>query len=179
MPSTAPYWGGALGASIGCRGLQIESTNAQFPAGFPAGTLFHPLFLYKIIWNLIGVAVILFAGRRFQLQWGRLFGVSLIWYSLGRSWPEVIGIDPSSNAFFGVPANIWASFVALALGIVLIVVQGRRHPTPEPALYREGRVPKNTPSEQRKKTDRESDSDPSHRNLVVSRSRPDSSPPRP
>ncbi|MES2094851.1 MAG: prolipoprotein diacylglyceryl transferase [Actinomycetota bacterium] len=133
LPTTLPW------------GLEIESTNAKFPAGLPDGTLFQPLFLYEIIWNLIGVAVILFVGRRFQLQWGRLFGVYLIWYGLGRSWLEAIRIDPTSDGLLGIPANIWASFVAIALGILLIVIQGRRHPNPEPALYREGWVSKNVP----------------------------------
>ena len=41
-------------------GLEIESTNPAFPAGLPADTLFHPTFLYEIIWNLLGVVVLLF-----------------------------------------------------------------------------------------------------------------------
>lgn len=157
------------------RGLEIESTIMQFPAGLPVGRLFHPLFLYEMIWNLIGVAVILFVGHRFQLQWGRLFGVYLIWYNLGRSWLEAIRIDPSSNAFFGIPANFWASFVAIALGIILIVVQGRRHPEPEPAQYREGWVSKNVPAAERAGKTGKSDSV----GAVTSKSPADSGPPQP
>ncbi|MDQ1597877.1 MAG: hypothetical protein QOI70_1301 [Microbacteriaceae bacterium] len=74
LPTTLPW------------GLQIESTNAAFPTGLPAGTLFHPLFLYEIIWNLIGVVIILALERRLVLRWGRAFAVYLIWYGLGRSW---------------------------------------------------------------------------------------------
>lgn len=40
-------------------GLQIESTNPAFPAGLPEGTLFHPTFLYEVIWNTLGVLVLL------------------------------------------------------------------------------------------------------------------------
>ncbi|WP_354569805.1 prolipoprotein diacylglyceryl transferase [Glaciihabitans sp. UYNi722] len=130
LPTTLPW------------GLQIESTNAKFPAGLPDGTLFHPLFLYEIIWNLIGVALVLLIARRFRLQWGRVFGVYLIWYGLGRSWLEAIRIDPTSDGFLGIPANVWASFVAIILGILLIVVQGRRHPGLEPSVYVEGRGPR-------------------------------------
>lgn len=127
LPTTLPW------------GLQIESTNSKFPLGLPAGTLFQPLFLYEIIWNLIGVAVILFIQRKLTLQWGRLFGVYLVWYGLGRSWLESIRIDPSSDSLFGIQVNVWASFVAIALGIVLFVVQGRRHPGLEPSVYVPGR----------------------------------------
>jgi prolipoprotein diacylglyceryl transferase len=127
-------------------GLQIESTNPKFPAGLPEGTLFHPLFLYEIIWNLVGVSIILILERRFPLRWGRAFAVYLIWYGLGRSWLEAIRIDPTSNNFLGVPANVWASFVAIALGIVLLVMQTRRHPEPELSVYREDWLPKAKPS---------------------------------
>ncbi|NEM89789.1 prolipoprotein diacylglyceryl transferase [Galbitalea soli] len=131
LPTTLPW------------GLQIESTNAKFPAGLPAGTLFHPLFLYEIIWNLIGVAILLLIERRLHPQWGKLFGAYLIWYGLGRSWLEAIRIDPTSDGYLGIPANIWASFVAIALGILLIVVQSRRHPGVEPSVFVDGWVPKN------------------------------------
>ncbi|QIZ99824.1 prolipoprotein diacylglyceryl transferase [Leifsonia sp. PS1209] len=123
LPTTLPW------------GLQIEATNAKFPAGMPPGTLFHPLFLYEIIWNLTGVAVILLLERRFRLQWGRVLALYLIWYGLGRSWLEAIRIDPTSDGWLGIPANVWASFAAVAIGITLFVIQTRRHPGAEPSPY--------------------------------------------
>jgi len=134
LPTTLPW------------GLQIESTNPKFPTGLPVDTLFHPLFLYEIIWNLIGVAIILYGERLFRLQWGKSFAVYLIWYGLGRSWLEAIRIDPTSDGMLGIPANVWASFVAIALGIVLFTVQTRRHADPEPSVYRDGWVPRSKPS---------------------------------
>ncbi|WP_372499775.1 prolipoprotein diacylglyceryl transferase [Herbiconiux aconitum] len=131
-------------------GLEIDpSVSPAFPTGLPADTLFHPLFLYEIIWNLVGVALLLLIERRFRLRWGRLFALYLVWYGLGRSWLEAIRIDPSSDGFLGIPANIWASFAAIALGLVLFFVQGRRHPGVEISVYREGRGPKGvkTPEE--------------------------------
>jgi prolipoprotein diacylglyceryltransferase len=65
----------------------------------------------------------------------------LIWYGLGRSWLEAIRIDPTSNVLLGIPANIWASLAAIALGVIVIVIQGRRHPEPEPSVYLPGREP--------------------------------------
>ncbi|MFZ4894371.1 prolipoprotein diacylglyceryl transferase [Plantibacter sp. Mn2098] len=129
LPTTLPW------------GLQILPTDPMFPKDLPAGTLFHPLFLYEIVWNLIGVGIILLLERRLHLRWGRAFAIYLIWYGLGRSWLEAIRIDPTSDALFGIPANIWASFVAIALGIALFVVQTRRHREPELSVYREGRGP--------------------------------------
>ncbi|MFF9565644.1 prolipoprotein diacylglyceryl transferase [Leifsonia sp. NPDC014704] len=129
LPTTLPW------------GLQIEASNPKFPAGLPAATLFHPLFLYEIIWNLIGVGIILLLERRVALRWGKAFALYLIWYGLGRSWLEAIRIDPTSDGFLSIPANVWASFAAVALGIVLFVVQTKRHPEPESSPYRDGREP--------------------------------------
>ena len=47
-------------------GLQILPTDIMFPKGLSADTLFHPLFLYKIIWNLIGVGIALFMVQRMR-----------------------------------------------------------------------------------------------------------------
>jgi prolipoprotein diacylglyceryl transferase len=123
IPTTLPW------------GLQIESTNPKFPPGLPADTLFHPLFLYEIIWNMLGFVVLLLLERRFTLQWGKMLGLYLIWYGTGRSYLESIRIDPSSDSFLGIPANVWASFVAVILGVVLLVVQSRRHPGAEPSPF--------------------------------------------
>ncbi|MFF1572133.1 prolipoprotein diacylglyceryl transferase [Leifsonia sp. NPDC058292] len=120
-------------------GLQIDSGNKAIPVGLPDGTLFQPLFLYEIIWNIIGIAVILWLERKFRLRWGKAFAVYLIWYGLGRSYLESIRIDPSEFNFLGLQSNVWAAFAAVILGIVLLIVQTRRHPGLEPSVYRPGR----------------------------------------
>ena len=139
-------------------GLEIESTNPAFPAGLPADTLFHPTFLYEIVWNLIGVAVILFLERKwtlsrsrvlgmnvpvpvagaYRLQWGKVLALYLIWYGLGRSYIESMRVDPS-EIFWGIRTNVWAAFAAIAVGLIILVVQRRRHPGLEPSPYLPGR----------------------------------------
>ena len=120
-------------------GLEIDSTNKAIPVGLPEGTLFQPLFLYEIIWNVIGVVLLVLIGRKFHLQWGKLFALYLIWYGIGRSYLESIRIDPSEFSFLGIPTNVWAAFAAIVLGVVIFVVQSRRHPGMEPSPYRPGR----------------------------------------
>lgn len=119
-------------------GLQIDAGNPAIPAGLPDNTLFHPTFLYEIIWNLLGIVVILWLERKFQLRWGRVFALYLIWYGAGRSYLESIRIDPS-EMFLGIRTNIWAAWAAVLIGIVLFFVQRRRHPGLEPSVYRPGR----------------------------------------
>jgi prolipoprotein diacylglyceryl transferase len=146
IPTTVPW------------GLQIESTNSAFPVGLPAGTLFQPTFLYEIIWNLVGVAVIVLVERThrlgraeilglripvlvagaYRLQWGKVLATYLVWYGVGRSYFESIRIDPSL-IFLGVRTNVWAAWAAILVGVIIFVVQSRRHPGVEPSLYLPGR----------------------------------------
>lgn len=119
-------------------GLEISADNPAFPLGLPEGTLFHPTFLYEILWNLLGVVVLLLIEREFTLRWGRMLGLYLIWYGVGRSWFESIRID-QSEVFAGIRTNVWAALAAVALGIVIYVVQTRRHTGFEPSPYVPGR----------------------------------------
>jgi prolipoprotein diacylglyceryl transferase len=121
-------------------GLEIDPLNPAYPLGLPPGTLFHPTFLYEALWNLLGAAVIIWAGRRFSLQWGRNFAVYLVWYGIGRMAIETIRLDPSES-FLGVRVNVWGAFAAVLLGIAIFLVQARRHPGFEPGAYVPGRGP--------------------------------------
>lgn len=135
-------------------GLEISPDNPAFPPGLPESTLFHPTFLYEVIWNLLGVAVLLLVERRirgaaapaagfelgsYRFQWGRLLGLYLVWYGLGRVVWESIRIDPS-EIYFGIRTNVWAAIAAVVVGLIIIVVQGRRHPGLEPSPYVDGKT---------------------------------------
>lgn len=122
LPTTLPW------------GLEIESTNPAFPVGLPIGTLFHPMFLYEIIWNLLGALVIILLERRITLRWGKAFGVYLIWYGMGRAWFETMRVD-FSEIIFGVRTNVWTAIFAIVFGVALIAIQNRRHPGQEPSVY--------------------------------------------
>lgn len=122
IPTTLPW------------GLEIESTNAAFPAGLPEGTLFHPMFLYEILWNLLGALIIIALEKKVYLRWGKSFGIYLIWYGIGRSIFETFRLDPS-DTFFTIRTNVWAALVAIVIGILIIVIQNRRHPGKELSVF--------------------------------------------
>jgi prolipoprotein diacylglyceryl transferase len=119
-------------------GLEIDSDNAAFPPGLAPDTLFHPTFLYEVLWNSLGVLFLLWVGRRFRLQWGRVFALYLIWYSAGRIVWESIRIDPS-EIFLGLRSNVWAAIVGVIVGLIIFFAQKRRHPGLEPSPYVRGR----------------------------------------
>jgi len=119
-------------------GLEIEKSNPAFPVGLPEGTLFHPTFLYEIIWNLAGMAILLLLDRKFRLQWGKLWALYLVWYGIGRAVFESIRIDPS-EIYYGIRTNVWAALFAIVVGIALFAIQSRRHAGDEPSPYVPGR----------------------------------------
>ena len=121
-------------------GLEISSNNPAYPAGLPEGVLFHPTFLYESIWSLAGVALLLAADRKFNLRWGKMMGLYLVYYSIGRVWIEAIRIDPS-EILLGLRVNIWSAIAGVALGLAIILIQSKRHPGLEDSVYKPGRAP--------------------------------------
>ena len=81
----------------------------------------------------------------------------LIWYGLGRSFFESIRLDPS-EMLFGIRANVWASFAAVVVGVIIFLVQRRRHTGDEPSPYVPGREWKG-PDAEVDSDETESDSD--------------------
>ncbi|MBV0894909.1 prolipoprotein diacylglyceryl transferase [Microbacterium sp. NC79] len=120
-------------------GLEIAPGNPALPIGAAPGTLYHPTFLYEVIWNVLGVVVLLWLGRKLSMQWGRLFAIYLIWYSFGRIFWESIRIDPS-EIILGLRTNVWSAILGVVVGIIVLLVQ-RRHYGLEPSPYVPGREP--------------------------------------
>jgi prolipoprotein diacylglyceryl transferase len=119
-------------------GLNIDRPNIAIPVGLPETTLFHPTFLYEMLWNFAGVAVLIYVGQKLTLQWGRLFGVYLIWYGLGRAFLETLRLDPA-ELILGVRVNLLGALVIVLIGVVIIIAQAKRHPGGEPGIYRPGK----------------------------------------
>ncbi len=129
LPTTLPW------------GLEISTANPAYPAGLPAGVLFHPTFLYELIWNLMGFAVLIWLDRKLKLRWGQMFAAYLITYSIGRAFIESIRIDPS-EIFFGLRTNVWSAILTIAIGVALFVWSRRTHKEEETSVYLPGRQPK-------------------------------------
>jgi prolipoprotein diacylglyceryl transferase len=108
-------------------GLQISSSSAAYPPGLPAGTLFQPLFLYEMIWDIVGAVVIILLGRRFVMSWGKAMGVYFLWYGTGRAYLETLRIDPTEFHFLGEKINTDVAAVAAIFGLVVLIVQSIRH----------------------------------------------------
>ncbi len=133
-------------------GLEISVGNPAKPVGLPDSLTYHPTFLYESIWSLLGIAVLLWAEKRFNLQWGRMFGAYLMYYSFGRVFIESIRLDPA-YVLFGVRLNVWSAVVGFAIGLIVFVFQGQKHTGIESTIYLPGREPKVTQAESEEAVD--------------------------
>jgi prolipoprotein diacylglyceryl transferase len=116
-----------------------------------ANATYHPTFLYELIWDLVGVAVLIWVGKRFRIVPPSLFALYVAWYCFGRFFEELLRIDPAHH-FAGLRLNAWVSaivFVGAAVYFVVHQRQGRgpirpirRRKQPEPVKHPTMAIPK-------------------------------------
>lgn len=88
---------------------------------------FQPTFLYESIFCLLLAILILYVDRRVILGRGRSFALYVMGYPVGRIVFELMRSDPA-NHILGLRVNVWMSMIIFALGLILFVWFGRRHP---------------------------------------------------
>ncbi|ADH98609.1 prolipoprotein diacylglyceryl transferase [Salisediminibacterium selenitireducens] len=87
------------------------------------GAYYQPTFLYESIWNLLGVALLLYL-RQVNLRQGEIFMAFAIWYSVGRFVIEYMRTD--QLLFFGIPTAMLLS-AALVIGALAIAIYRRKN----------------------------------------------------
>lgn len=112
-------------------GLMIDDVHLL--AGVEPGTLFHPTFLYEMLWNFAAAALLIYLDRRFRLGHGRVFWLYVVLYTAGRLWIELLRIDPAETVL-GLRLNVWTSVLVGLGALIAFVVVGRRHPGRETTL---------------------------------------------
>ena len=84
--------------------------------------------------------MLLLVDRRFRIRPPALFCLYVAWYTFGRTFEELMRVDPSHH-FLGERINFWVSlvvFLAAATGFVWL--QFLRPPGPEPVATPSRRV---------------------------------------
>ena len=118
-------------------GLRIDAgylvSNPATGVSYPEGTLFHPTFLYELLWNLAMAAVLLYVARRFKLGHGRVFWAYVLLYTLGRVRIEMLRIDDAEQVL-GLRLNVWTSILLGLAALVVSTVLARRFPTREESV---------------------------------------------
>jgi len=61
---------------------------------FINGNYYHPTFLYEVIWNIVGLLIIIFVLRRLsKILVGEIAAFYAVWYSFGRIFIETLRTD--------------------------------------------------------------------------------------
>jgi len=95
------------------------------PEGWGAYQTFHPTFLYELLWNLAGAALIVYLDKRYDLRGGRVFWLYVMVYTAGRLWIEMVRID-DAHYFWGIRLNVFVSVVALVASTIIFFWLGAR-----------------------------------------------------
>jgi prolipoprotein diacylglyceryl transferase len=107
--------------------------------------LYQPTFLYELIWDVLGVLVLLWVDRRFKIKRPGLFALYVSWYTAFRTYEEVLRIDPSTH-FLGQRLNFWVSLVIFVLSTAFFIWwQFLRRPEDEPRTPKAKKQPKARP----------------------------------
>ena len=80
----------------------------------------HPTFLYESLWNLVGLALVVYLSKKFYKFDGQLFLTYVSWYGLGRFWIE--GLRTDSLYFFGLELFGYPIRTSQVLALVSAVV---------------------------------------------------------
>jgi prolipoprotein diacylglyceryl transferase len=99
-------------------GLEIDPQHR--PPGYFDHATFHPTFLYELTYDLIGVVILLWIDRRFNIRRPGLFALYVSYYCFGRFFEELLRVDPA-HEFFGLRLNAWVSIVVFFLSTAFFI----------------------------------------------------------
>lgn len=84
--------------------------------------LYHPTFLYEMLWNLGVVGVVYWLDRKYKFGKGRAFALYVMAYTAGRAWIEAIRTD-EALVFFGQRLNVWVALLMFLLALAYFILR--------------------------------------------------------
>ncbi|GAB2704443.1 prolipoprotein diacylglyceryl transferase [Nocardia thraciensis] len=86
----------------------------------------QPTFLYELVWNLLGVLVLVWVDKRYRIGHGRLFALYVAIYCFGRFWVELLRDDEATH-IAGIRINSFTSAVVFlcAIAYFALATKGR------------------------------------------------------
>ena len=99
------------------------------PPDTPLAATYQPTFLYGSPWD-VGVALLLlWAGKRWALDNGRLFALYVAAYTAGRAWIAALRVD-HANHFLGLRLNDWTSLLGVLAAVAVLILRRPRDRSP-------------------------------------------------
>jgi prolipoprotein diacylglyceryl transferase len=119
-------------------GLKIDA--AHRPLQYLDRATFHPTFLYELIWDVVGAALLIWIGKRFTIKAPALFALYVAYYTFGRFFEELLRVDPSHH-IAGLRLNAWVSIILFVLSTAYFVKRQLRSPGDDGPVKPERTVP--------------------------------------
>jgi prolipoprotein diacylglyceryl transferase len=99
-------------------GLEIDP--AHRPEQYILSLTFHPTFLYELVWDLAGVAMLLYIDRRFVIRPPALFALYVSYYCFGRFFEELLRVD-QAHVFGPLRLNAWVSIAVFSCSTAFFI----------------------------------------------------------
>ncbi|MDX6743023.1 prolipoprotein diacylglyceryl transferase [Actinocorallia sp. A-T 12471] len=93
-------------------------------------TTYHPTFLYESLWCAALAFVLIWAGKKWNLNHGRTFALYVAGYTLGRGWIELLRID-NAHEFLGLRLNAYTSLLVFAAAVGYLYLNRNKGAVPE------------------------------------------------
>lgn len=104
--------------------LSVSDATA-IKAGYPAGTTFHPTFLYESLGCLLIAWVLVRMEKKWDPPHGRLFAFYVMLYTGMRFFIEGLRVDPARGTG-GLRLNQWVSIAVFSAAGLLVLADRRR-----------------------------------------------------
>ena len=88
----------------------LEISPAHRPLQYLDRATFHPTFLYELIWDFVGVGMLLYVSKRYTIRPPALFALYVSWYCFGRFFEELLRVDPAHHIAH-LRLNAWVSII--------------------------------------------------------------------
>ncbi|GII94287.1 prolipoprotein diacylglyceryl transferase family protein [Sinosporangium siamense] len=109
-------------------GLEVHVMSGGSAAVGPGGRpvllegLYHPTFLYEMVWNLGVAGLVYWLDRKYKFGKGRAFALYVMAYTAGRAWIETIRTD-EALVFFGQRLNVWVAILIFLCALAYFVLR--------------------------------------------------------
>ncbi len=115
----------------------LEISLAHRPVQYLDRATFHPTFLYELIWDFVGVGMLLYVSKRWTIRPPALFSLYVAWYCFGRFFEELLRVDPAHH-IAGLRLNAWVSIILFVAATTYFIL----HQFGGPPAPRRRRKPK-------------------------------------
>ena len=106
-------------------GLEISAVHR--PVGFEEFEVFHPTFLYESIACTAIAFIVIWADKRFNMGYGRVFALYVALYCSVRGAIETLRIDEAHH-ILGIRLNVFTALIVGAGALMYLILSGERHP---------------------------------------------------